>query len=99
MHLTDVDFLGMALQQKRDSTHFKRLLNLTPEFQIVVSESDVRSVAESCIQSRFHAAYGAEINEFHVANVQDLSPELYFLVARDSIRLSAPTGSADYGWF
>ena len=67
MHLTDVDFLGTALQRKRDSTHFKRLLNLTPEFQIVVSESDVRSVAESCIQSRFRAAYGTEINEFHVA--------------------------------
>ena len=99
MHLTDVDFLGMALQRKRDSTHFKRLLNLTPEFQIVVSESDVRSLAESCIQSRFHAAYGAEINEFHVANMQDLTPELCFLVARDSTHQSAPTGSADYDWF
>ncbi|MDP6415556.1 MAG: thermostable hemolysin, partial [Gammaproteobacteria bacterium] len=42
-----------------------RLLDLTPEFQLVTLDSDKRREAENYIQARFRAAYCAYIHEFH----------------------------------
>jgi len=65
MFLTDADSLRSSTKRQRDNTLFTRLLELTPEFRLVTLGSDKRREAENYIQTRFHAAFRADIHEFH----------------------------------
>lgn len=64
MYLADTETLQQATQLTRDNARFARLLRLTPQFNILTRDNNLRPDAENCIRERFLDAFGAELQSF-----------------------------------
>lgn len=64
MYLTSTEMQPMRPRIDLDNAVFKRLLKLTPEFQLSNRSGDRRPAAQSYIKDRFKECYGAEVREF-----------------------------------
>lgn len=64
MYLSSTEMQPARPRTDRDKAYFKRLLKLTPEFQLSNRSCDRRQVAQSYIRDRFKECYGANLREF-----------------------------------
>lgn len=55
---------AVTLLPGEDNQRFRRLLKLTPSFQLLGRQDGARARAEHCVQEKFHAAFGAELDAF-----------------------------------
>ena len=64
MYLTETQAMPQQLSSNTDRASFKRLIRLTPEFQIIDQHHNYRDEVQSYIQEKFQQSYGAVVNEF-----------------------------------
>lgn len=64
MYLADTETLQHPPRLARDNARLARLLRLTPQFEILTRDNDLRTDAEICIHDRFLDAFGAELQTF-----------------------------------
>ena len=63
MYLTETTSTTLA-QPVEENHRFRRLLKLTPSFELLGREHAARETAESCVSDKFHSAFGAELESF-----------------------------------
>lgn len=63
MHLTEPRSTAVILPDE-DGHRFRRLLKLTPTFQLLRQQDESRKAAEHCVRVKFQSTYGAELDTF-----------------------------------
>jgi hypothetical protein len=63
MYLTETNSTALLLAGE-ENNRFRRLLKLTPAFQLLGRGDEAREAAELCVRGKFHSAYGAELDTF-----------------------------------
>ncbi len=64
MYLTETQAMPQPFVRNTDRASFKRLLRLTPEFQLIDERHAHREEAQNYIQEKFQQTYGADVKDF-----------------------------------
>ncbi len=63
MYLSEAQSTAVILPGE-ENHRFRRLLKLTPSFQLLCRQDDAREAAEHCVRDKFQSAYGADLDTF-----------------------------------
>lgn len=63
MYVTEPNSTAVILPRE-DDQRFRRLLKLTPSFQLLGRQDRARVHAEHCVREKFQSVYGAELDSF-----------------------------------